>query len=97
MTTWMVTGVVHLAALSYAGVSVQQPLRSYRNDVDGMAALLDAMIAAGVTALVYSGSCSVYGTPPVEPVVETTPVAPEKRGVSSAQAGDWPRSAYNRG
>ena len=31
-----VDGVVHLAALKYAGVSVEEPLRFYRNNVDGM-------------------------------------------------------------
>ena len=43
-----VTGVVHLAALKYAGVSVQQPLEFYDVNVTGTVRLLEAMGAAGI-------------------------------------------------
>ena len=55
---------------------MEEPLRFYRNNVDGMRALLDAMVEAGYR-LVYSSSCSVYGTPRDEHVVESTPIGPE--------------------
>lgn len=84
-----IDGVVHLAALKYAGLSVQEPLRFYRNNVDGMAALLEAMIAAEVWSLVYSGSCSVYGTPADEHVVETTPIGPESPYGETKLLGEW--------
>jgi UDP-glucose-4-epimerase GalE len=48
-----------------------------RNNVDGTVRLLDAAIAAGVGQLVFSSSCSVYGTPEVVPVDESQPIAPE--------------------
>ena len=84
-----IDGVVHLAALKYAGLSVQEPLRFYRNNVDGMAALLEAMVAAEVLSLVYSGSCSVYGTPADEHVVETTPIGPESPYGETKLLGEW--------
>ncbi len=70
-------------------MSVEQPLRFYRNNVDGMAALLEAMVDAHVERLVYSGSCSVYGTPPVEQVVETTPIGPESPYGETKLLGEW--------
>lgn len=82
-------GVVHLAALKYAGVSVQEPLRFYRNNVDGMAALLEAMVGAEVPSLVYSGSSSVYGTPREERVVESTPIGPESPYGETKLIGEW--------
>jgi UDP-glucose 4-epimerase len=84
-----VDGVVHLAALKYAGVSVAEPLRFYRNNVDGMVALLDSMVAAGVERLVYSSSCSVYGTPAAERVAEDTPWAPESPYGQTKLIGEW--------
>ena len=84
-----VDGVVHLAALKYAGVSVDEPLRFYRNNVDGTVALLDAMVAAGVDRLVYSSSSSVYGTPAAERVVEDTPPSPESPYGETKLIGEW--------
>jgi UDP-glucose 4-epimerase len=84
-----IDGVVHLAALKYAGLSVQEPLRFYRNNVDGMAALLEAMIDADVNRLVYSGSCSVYGTPAAEHVDEDTPTGPESPYGETKLLGEW--------
>ena len=46
-----VTGVVHLAAHKQVGESVARPTRYYRENVGGLAALLDAVAAAGVRAL----------------------------------------------
>ncbi|MBX3286227.1 MAG: UDP-glucose 4-epimerase GalE [Actinobacteria bacterium] len=84
-----IDGVVHLAALKYAGLSVQEPLHFYRNNVDGMAALLEAMVAAEVWPLVYSGSCSVYGTPAAERVDEDTPIGPESPYGETKLLGEW--------
>ena len=38
--------------------------------------LLDAMVRAGVSALVFSSSCAIYGEPERVPIVETTPAVP---------------------
>lgn len=82
-------GVVHLAALKYAGLSVDEPLRFYRNNVNGMVALLEAMGAAGVANIVYSSSSSVYGTVLDDRVVEGTPVGPESPYGETKLIGEW--------
>jgi UDP-glucose 4-epimerase len=84
-----VDGVVHLAALKYAGVSVTEPLAFYRTNVAGMVALLETMTSAGVDRIVYSSSSSVYGTPEAEQVLERTPAAPESPYGETKLIGEW--------
>ena len=57
------TGVVHLAAKKQVGESVEQPLRYYRENVGGLAVLLEAVAAAGVGSFLFSSSAAVYGMP----------------------------------
>jgi UDP-glucose 4-epimerase len=71
-----VTGVVHLAAKKAVGESVERPEFYYRENVDGMLSLLEAMSDAGTEALVYSSSAAVYGNPPDEFVREDAPESP---------------------
>jgi len=69
--------LVHFAAYKAVGESMEQPARYWRNNVAGSAALFDAVLVAGVRDVVFSSSCSVYGTPPTVPVAEDVPIAPE--------------------
>lgn len=69
-------GVVHFAALAYVGESVAEPARYFRNNVAGTLNLLDAMSEAGVTNLVFSSTCAVYGIPPSVPISEDTATKP---------------------
>src|SRR5437588_3662197 len=64
-------GVLHFAALSLVGESVQQPERYYRNNVCGTLNLLEAMRAAQVPRLVFSSTAAVYGEPEEIPILET--------------------------
>lgn len=57
-----VDSVVHFAAKKMAGESVENPLKYYRNNVAGLANLLDALVAHDVNRLVFSSSALVYGT-----------------------------------
>lgn len=91
-----VTGVVHLAGLKYAGVSVDEPLSFYRVNVEGTRVLLEAMVAAGVGLLVFSSSSSVYGTPTVARVDESTPVRPESPYGETKLIGEWLAAAAAR-
>ncbi|MFX8477691.1 NAD-dependent epimerase/dehydratase family protein, partial [Acinetobacter baumannii] len=43
----LIEGVVHVAALKYAGVSVKEPLDSFRVNVEGTRILLEQCVAAG--------------------------------------------------
>jgi UDP-glucose 4-epimerase len=71
-----VTGVMHFAALTYVGESVEQPLWYYQNNLAGTVSLLRAMEEAGVKRLVFSSTAATYGIPPKLPIVETTPQLP---------------------
>ena len=84
-----VTGVVHLAGLKYAGVSVQQPLLFYRQNVTGMQVLLEAMVERGVDRIVFSSSSSWYGTPEAERVDEDAPPRPESPYGESKVVSEW--------
>jgi len=84
-----VTGIIHAAGMKYAGLSVAQPLHAYGLNVTGTIAVLDAMARTGVDALVFSSSCSVYGTPAADTVDETTPLAPESPYARSKLAAEW--------
>jgi UDP-glucose 4-epimerase len=84
-----VAGVVHLAGFKYAGVSVQQPLLTYQQNVTGTAVLLEQMQAAGVDQIVFSSSAATYGTPDVDLVTEATPTRPESPYGESKLIGEW--------
>lgn len=84
-----VTGVVHVAGFKYAGVSVQRPLFTYEQNVDGTTVLLAAMQDRGVGRIVFSSSAAVYGTPDVDLVTEGTAKAPESPYGESKLIGEW--------
>ncbi len=81
-----VDAVFHLAAFKLVTESMVAPERYFRNNVAGTAALLEAMVRAGVTRLVYSSSAAVYGPQPDAPISEDAQLNPESPyGVSKAQ------------
>ncbi|GAB2911175.1 UDP-glucose 4-epimerase GalE [Streptomyces heilongjiangensis] len=84
-----VTGVVHLAAKKQVGESVEQPLRYYRENVEGLRTLLGAVTDAGVPSFVFSSSAAVYGMPDVVLVTEDTPCAPMSPYGETKLAGEW--------
>ncbi len=84
-----VDAVVHLAGFKYAGVSVQRPLHTYEQNVQGTVSLLQAMHESDVDKIVFSSSAAVYGTPDVDLVTETTPTAPESPYGESKLIGEW--------
>jgi UDP-glucose 4-epimerase len=69
--------IVHFAAYKNVGDSMREPSKYFRNNVDGTVRLLDAARRAGVGQVVFSSSCSVYGTPDSVPVDESQPIRPE--------------------
>jgi UDP-glucose-4-epimerase GalE len=72
-----VDSVIHFAGYKNAGESMQVPGKYFRNNVLGTARLLEAIEGTDVRHFVFSGSCSVYGTPEVLPVSEAAPLHPE--------------------
>lgn len=67
--------VMHFAALTYVGDSVDNPEQYYRNNVGGTLSLLSAMREADVQRLVFSSTCATYGDSPVVPMSEDAPQA----------------------
>lgn len=84
-----VSGVIHVAGYKYAGVSVQQPLHTYQQNVTGTATLLAAMESKGVDRVVFSSSAAVYGTPDTDLVTEQTPKNPQSPYGESKLIGEW--------
>ncbi len=72
-----VTQVVHFAAYKSVGESMGSPGKYWRNNVAGTAELVEACLSAGVNDVVFSSSCSVYGTPEHVPVTEDAAIDPE--------------------
>lgn len=62
--------VVHFAANSLVGESVQNPLKYYENNVAATASLLSTMVKAGVRRIVFSSTAAVYGEPEQVPIDE---------------------------
>ena len=71
-----IEAVIHMAASSLVGESVQQPDKYYQQNVVAGLSLLDAMKAAGVKGLVFSSTAAVYGEPEKQPIEETDPTNP---------------------
>jgi UDP-glucose 4-epimerase len=81
-------GVLHFAALSLVGESVEQPEIYYRNNVCGTLNLLEAMGEAGTGRLVFSSTAAVYGEPEEVPIRESAPTLPTNPYGSSKLAVD---------
>jgi len=69
-------GIIHFAAAKAVGESVQKPLYYYRNNLQTMINVLEAMIKYNLENFVFSSSCTVYGQPDELPVTENAPVKP---------------------
>lgn len=55
--------VLHFAGLKAVAESVEEPLRYYKNNIDGTIHLLETMQKYSVRKLVFSSSATVYGEP----------------------------------
>jgi UDP-glucose 4-epimerase len=71
-----IDAVMHFAALAYVGESVSEPSRYYDVNVQGTRTLLEAMVFAGTSKIVFSSSCAVYGAPDKSPISEDEPLNP---------------------
>lgn len=71
-----VDAVMHFAAFSLVGESVQKPADYYRQNVVKGLALLEAMLRHGVRQMVFSSTAAVYGEPATVPIPEDHPTVP---------------------
>jgi len=70
LAQYKVDAVMHFAAYSLVGESVEQPGLYYRNNVVGGLSLLEAAIKTGVKYFIFSSSAAVYGEPDMIPIKE---------------------------
>jgi UDP-arabinose 4-epimerase len=68
--------VIHLASFIQVGESVREPRKYFQNNLAATLTLLDAMVARGVSNIVFSSSAAVYGNPVRVPLDEEHPIAP---------------------
>lgn len=88
--------VIHFAAYKAPGESMSQPTRYFRNNVGGTVTLLDAMARHDVRYIVFSSSCSIFGTPKQLPVTEDAPFGPESVYGETKLIGETLLKWYNR-
>ena len=77
-----IDAVIHFAAKKYVRESVQIPLGYYGVNVGGTISLVSAMLKHHVDRLVFSSSCSIYGSghnAPISEDAETRPTNPYAR------------------
>ena len=67
------SAIIHFAANKAVGESVAKPLMYYRNNLNSLMNILEAMKNHNIPNLVFSSSCTVYGQPDKLPVTEQTP------------------------
>ncbi len=89
-------GVLHFAAKSLVGESMQDPGTYWRGNVLTSLRLLDAMRTHGVPRLVFSSTAATYGEPEVSPIPETAATDPTNTYGATKLAIDHAITSYAR-
>lgn len=71
-----IDAVLHFAASSLVGESMQRPLDYFNNNIHGMQILLEAMQRHCVDKIVFSSTAAVYGEAMHMPILEDAPLQP---------------------
>ncbi|MCJ7856369.1 UDP-glucose 4-epimerase GalE [Lachnospiraceae bacterium NSJ-143] len=71
-----IEGVIHFAAYSLVGESMQEPMKYYDNNLYGTIVLLECMERYGVKNIVFSSTAAVYGEPENIPILESDAANP---------------------
>jgi UDP-N-acetylglucosamine 4-epimerase len=86
--------VLHQAALGSVPRSVNDPLSSFRANVDGFANIVEAVRLCGRPVLVYASSSSIYGSEPSLPKIEHRTGAPLSPYAATKQIDEVMAEAY---
>ena len=73
---YSITGVMHFAANSLVGESVENPQKYYLNNVASTLRLLEVMLEHNVKNFIFSSTAATYGIPNVDIIDETTETKP---------------------
>ena len=68
-----IVAVIHFAAYKSVEESVRKPEKYFSNNIGSLETLLDIMNKYNVNNIIFSSSCTVYGTPEFLPVNELAP------------------------
>lgn len=71
-----IEAVIHFAANSLVGESMEKPLLYFNNNVYGMQVLLEGMVRHHVDKIVFSSTAAVYGEPKRVPILEDDETVP---------------------
>ena len=71
-----IEAVIHFAANSLVGESMEKPLLYFNNNVYGMQMLLEGMVRHGVDKIVFSSTAATYGEPKRVPIHEDDETCP---------------------
>ncbi|PEM81667.1 UDP-glucose 4-epimerase GalE [Bacillus toyonensis] len=71
-----IEGLMHFAAFSLVGESMEEPLKYFNNNVYGTQITLEVMREFGVKYIVFSSTAATLGIPEEIPIKETTPTKP---------------------
>ena len=71
-----IEAIIHFAANSLVGESMQVPLKYFNNNTCGMEVLLEAMVKYDVKKIVFSSTAATYGEPKRVPILETDETNP---------------------
>ena len=71
-----INSVLHFAANSLVGESMEAPLKYFDNNVYGTQVLLQVMVENNVKQIVFSSTAAAYGEPEAIPITETMPTNP---------------------
>ncbi|WP_391558677.1 UDP-glucose 4-epimerase GalE [Robertmurraya sp.] len=71
-----IEGVLHFAANSLVGESMEKPLMYFDNNVYGTQVLLEVMNEFDVKNIVFSSTAATYGDQKIMPITEDTPTLP---------------------
>ena len=93
-----IDAVIHMAAFSLVGESVEKPAKYYHNNVVAGFVLLDAMRDRGVKRIVFSSTAATYGEPEAQPIFESAPTNPTnpygESKLAFEKAMHWYERAY---
>ena len=93
--------VIHMAADSLVGESVENPAKYYENNVIAGLSLLEVMRESNVTRLVFSSTAAVYGEPAKQPIEESDATNPGnpygETKLTFERALAWYERAYGLG
>ncbi|QJY49765.1 UDP-glucose 4-epimerase GalE [Pseudonocardia broussonetiae] len=87
-------GVLHFAARSLVGESVERPERYWSGNVVASLRLLEAVRAHGTPRLVFSSTAATYGEPEQVPIREDAPARPTNPYGASKLAIDHAITSY---